>query len=108
MTRVQSYTRTEQDLKTVRSVLDRALTNPRYKRAEVATRYENHSGEPALYIYVEMPSEKDIPELGAQNRLIMDLTAALKERGDERFPYLSFGPREGDDDRETVYESDED
>jgi hypothetical protein len=71
------------------------LTSPSPKKVSVTAR-DNHSGEPALYVFVTMPTEKDIPGVAAQNRLVGDMLAALEQIDDERFPYVHFGPRDGD------------
>jgi hypothetical protein len=82
-----------------RGVLETAvrdlLTSPSPKKVSMTAR-DNHSGEPALYVFVTMPAEKDIPGVAAQNRLVGDMLAALEQIDDERYPYVHFGPREGD------------
>ena len=94
--------------KALRGVLDRNLSKPPYVTADFSTnRFENHSGEPALYIHVQMPSEKDIPDVAVQSRLTREMMAALEELGDERFPYFSFGPRKGEDEKKIVYDSED-
>ena len=55
---------------------------------------DNHTGEPALYVFVTMPAERDIPDVSAQRRLTAAMVAALEKIDDRRFPYLYFGPRE--------------
>ena len=55
------------------------------------TARENYSGEPALYVYVVVPSARDIPAEPEQNRLVVQTVAALEQIEDTRFPYLYFG-----------------
>jgi hypothetical protein len=107
MTRVQTHTRNDQAIDTIDEVIRGALKAPAPVRWSVAA-VDNHSGEPSFYVYVEMPSENDIPDIGAQNRLVVMLLAALEEIDDHRFPYVSYGPREGDSDVETTHDPDED
>ena len=95
MTRLQTYSRNEQAREVIRSVLLQELTSPPPVVAEV-TATDNHAGEPSLYVYVEMPRESDIPEIPTRNALVVKLMAKLAEVDDHRFPYLAFGPREGD------------
>ena len=54
------------------------------------TARDNHSGEPALYVYVVVPSAKEIPAEPEQNRLVLDMIDALEQIDDSRFPYLHF------------------
>ena len=103
-------TRDERARGVLESALLAALRSPAPLHISVAAR-DNHSGEPAFYVYVEMPAEQDFPDVGAQNRLIVDMLSALERIDDNRFPYLHFGPREdeaGDNDGEDAYEPDED
>jgi len=74
------------------SIRDR-LFSPAPKEITVSAQ-DNYSGEPALYVYVEMPSSQDIPDEALQNILVVRMLAALEEIGDARFPYLFFGPRD--------------
>jgi hypothetical protein len=69
------------------------LQLPPPKDVSVAAR-DNHTGEPALYVFVTMPAEKDIPDVSAQRRLTIAMVAALEKIDERRFPYLYFGPRE--------------
>jgi hypothetical protein len=89
------------------AVLD-FLRSPPPKRISVTAR-DNHTGDPAFYVFVEMPSEADIPDVPARRPLKAAMAAALEKIDDGRFPYLHFGPREetgGDD--EVVSGIDED
>ncbi len=56
--------------------------------------HDNHTGEPALYVYVTMGSEAEIPDILLQNKLMQKMISALEQVEDDRFPYLHFGPRE--------------
>lgn len=69
------------------------LRFPPPKGVSVAAR-DNHTGEPALYVFVTMPAEKNIPDVSAQRRLTIAMVAALEKIDDRRFPYAYFGPRE--------------
>jgi hypothetical protein len=76
------------------TVIRDILRSPSPRRISVTAR-DNHSGEPALYVFVTMPAEKDIPAVSARNRLVGNMLTALEQIDDERFPYVHFGPREG-------------
>jgi hypothetical protein len=83
-----------------RSVIDSVLSaelaalSP---KSIVVTPRDNHSGEPALYVYVVVASAQDIPGEPEQNRLVGQLISALAQIGDSRFPYLYFGSRSLDE-----------
>ena len=85
-------TRNERAQAAVEAVIRSALPSPAPKDVRIAAR-DNHSGEPSLYIYVEMPDEPSIPDVGAQNHLSSQLMTALQALDDDRFPYVYFGPR---------------
>ena len=71
------------------------MISPKPLRWSVSAR-DDHSGEPALYVLVEMPAEGDIPNIAKQNRLVADMMTALERIEEERVPHLYFGPRSDD------------
>jgi hypothetical protein len=96
MTKIQFSTRNDRAHEAIDAIIRKTIKAPAPVRWSVAA-VDNHSGEPSLYVYVEMPNERDIPGLAERNRLVTALLGALERIDDERFPYLSFGPREGDE-----------
>lgn len=80
---------------TVDAVIRRALQSPAPREIAVSA-HDNHSGEPALYVSVTMPDERDIPDIPTQNRLSSELLSSLREMDDDRFPYVFYGPRSAD------------
>jgi hypothetical protein len=73
------------------AVLTSELSGAQPKSVHVTAR-DNHSGEPALYVYVVVPSARHIPDEAEQNRLVLRMIEALEGIDDGRFPYLYFGP----------------
>ncbi len=63
----------------------------------IVTPRENHSGEPAFYVTVVVASEKDVPPVSEQNRLVGQMLNELEQIDDDRFPYLHFGYNYADD-----------
>ncbi len=92
MTTQMLPTRDQRAHEVVETIIRRSLHSPAPKNILVSA-HENHSGEPAIYIYVTMPEERNIPDVVTQNHLSSEIISALKQADDERFPYLSFGPR---------------
>ncbi len=110
MTRLQALDRNQIARDAINSVLRDGLRSPPPSSWSVSAR-DNHSGEPALYVSVEMPAETDIPKVSDRNRLIAGMMSALERIGDDRFPYLYFGPRADEaslDDEEPTYDGDKD
>ncbi len=77
----------------IEGVLRRDIITPPPVRWTI-TPQQDHSDEPSVYIYVEMPAEADIPKISAQNQLFVAVLTALEAIGDERLPHLHFGPRD--------------
>ena len=88
-------TRDQRARATVDAVIRRTLQSPAPNEIAVSAR-DNHSGEPALYVYITMPDEKHIPDIATQNRLSSELMTTLQDMDDDRFPYVSYGPRSGE------------
>ena len=65
----------------------------------IVTPRENHSGEPSFYVTVVVASEKDVPPVSEQNRLVGQMLNELEQIDDDRFPYLHFGYNYVDDGR---------
>ena len=76
----------------IEGVLKRDINTPPPLRWTITPR-QDHSGEPSLYVYVEMPTEADIPQNSKQNQLVAAMLTELESLGDERLPHLHFGPR---------------
>ena len=88
-------TRNELTEQLINETVRKALPAHGLRQISISAR-DSHSGEPALYVYVLMSDENQIPEIEAQNQLSADLLTALQHIGDDRFPYVSYGPRKAD------------
>jgi hypothetical protein len=80
----------------IEDVVNRELAGRPIERLIVAPR-DNHSGEPAFYVTVVVDSEKDVPQISEQNRLVAKIMEGLEQIDDDRFPYLHFGHSYADD-----------
>jgi hypothetical protein len=90
--------RDERALAAIKTVVDKELAGRPIERVIVTPR-DNHSGEPAFYVTVVVASEKDVPQVSEQNRLVVRMIEELEQLDDDRFPYLHFGYSYAEDGR---------
>ena len=87
----RTLSRRDEEAKTVlKTVVDKELAGRPIERIIVTPR-DNHSGEPAFYVTVVVASEKDVPPVSEQNRLVVRMIEELERIDEDRFPYLHFG-----------------